>query len=124
VRDNRARARLKFVLMKSGIGKFKEWVDEALAKLEPDERWVTLMKDLESEHVPTRPPGAQLPASRAGTFLHDNVSPQRQEGYSTVTIKLPLGDFTPTQGRRIADITRQYSGEELRTTVEQNLLLR
>ncbi len=124
VRDNRARARLKFVLMKSGIGKFKEWVDEALAKLEPDERWVTLMKDLESEHVPARPPGAQLPASRAGTFLHDNVSPQRQEGYSTVTIKLPLGDFTPTQGRRIADITRQYSGEELRTTVEQNLLLR
>lgn len=124
VRDNRARARLKFVLMKSGIEQFKQWVEEALAKLEPDERWVTLMQDLENDCAPSRPPGAPLPTSRPGTFLHDNVSPQRQAGFCTITINLPLGDFTPAQGRRIADIARSYSGEDLRTTVEQNLLLR
>ncbi len=123
VRDNRARARLKFVLMKAGIEQFQEWVEEALSKLEPDERWVTLMDELESEHRPLRSPGGLLPQSEPGSFLHDNVSPQRQEGYSTITVHLPLGDFTPTQGRRIADIVRQYSGD-LRTTVEQNLLLR
>lgn len=124
VRENRARARLKFVLMKSGLEQFKAWVEEARAKLETDERWVTLMQNLESECAPSRAPGAPLPASRPGTFLHDNVRPQRQPGYCTITIQLPLGDFTPAQGRRIADIARTYSGEDLRTTVEQNLLLR
>lgn len=124
VRENRARARLKFVLMKSGLEQFKEWVKEARAKLETDPRWVTLMHNLESACAPSRGPGAPLPGSRPGTFLHDNVRPQRQTGYCTITIKLPLGDFTPAQGRKIAEIARTYSGEDLRTTVEQNLLLR
>jgi len=124
VRDNRARARLKFVLMKSGIEQFKEWVDEELAAIEPDERFVSLMHDLEEHYAPPRPPGAPLPLSRPGTFLYDNVQAQRQDGYSSVTIKLPLGDFTPAQGRGIADVARQYTGDDLRTTVEQNLLLR
>jgi sulfite reductase (ferredoxin) len=50
--------------------------------------------------------------------------PQRHPGYSTVTIKLPLGDFTPAQGRGIAALARRFTGETLRTTVEQNLVLR
>src|SRR5690606_25089059 len=111
-------------LMKSGIEQFKEWVDEELAAIEPDERFVSLMHDLEEHYAPPRPPGAPLPLSRPGTFLYDNVQAQRQDGYSSVTIKLPLGDFTPAQGRGIADVARQYTGDDLRTTVEQNLLLR
>lgn len=124
VRDNRARARLKFVLMKSGLEQFKAWVREAREKLPQDERWVTLMHGLESDGAPAGEFSAPLPTAQPGTFLFDNVRPQRQPGYCTVTIKLPLGDFTPTQGRKIADIARQYSREDLRTTVEQNLLLR
>jgi sulfite reductase (ferredoxin) len=52
------------------------------------------------------------------------VYPQRQLGYSAATIQLPLGDFTPQQARRVVALMRKYTGDTLRTTVEQNLLLR
>jgi sulfite reductase (ferredoxin) len=53
-----------------------------------------------------------------------NVYPQRQPGYVVVTVTLPLGDATSWQMRRLADIARRYVGDSVRTTVEQNLVLR
>ena len=41
-----------------------------------------------------------------------------------VTISLPIGDFTSSQARRIADLARKYCGDNIRTTVEQNLVFR
>jgi sulfite reductase (ferredoxin) len=49
---------------------------------------------------------------------------QRQSGYAVVMINLPLGDITSDQMRALADIARRYVGDNLRTTVEQNLALR
>jgi sulfite reductase (ferredoxin) len=37
---------------------------------------------------------------------------------------LPLGDLTSQQARLLADLARKYTGDAMRTTVEQNLLLR
>src|SRR5690606_30252284 len=70
-----------------------------------------------------RPAGDEAPVVDAH-FMRDNVEAQRHVGYSTVTINLPLGDLTPTQGRGIASIARRYCGDDFRTTVEQNILLR
>ncbi len=53
-----------------------------------------------------------------------NVRPQRQSGYYTVLLHLPLGDLTAPQMRRLADLARQYAGGVARTTVEQNMMLR
>jgi sulfite reductase (ferredoxin) len=39
-------------------------------------------------------------------------------------VTLPLGDLTPVQARAIADLSRRYSGDALRTTVAQNLMFR
>ena len=57
-------------------------------------------------------------------WYRTNVRPQRQEGYATAEITLPLGDFTSDQGRQIADLARKFTGDALRTTVEQNLMFR
>ena len=57
-------------------------------------------------------------------WLQANVYKQRQEGYATVTVALPLGDLTASQLRRLADIARDYVNETVRTTVEQNFVLR
>jgi sulfite reductase (ferredoxin) len=53
-----------------------------------------------------------------------NAYEQRQAGYATVTIALPLGDITAHQLRALADIARKYVRETVRSTVEQNLVLR
>jgi sulfite reductase (ferredoxin) len=53
-----------------------------------------------------------------------NIYWQRQPGYATVTVNLPLGDLSSEQAFQLADIARQYVGDTLRTTVEQNIVLR
>ena len=41
-----------------------------------------------------------------------------------VTVALPLGDITANQLRALADIARRFTNETIRTTVEQNIVLR
>ena len=50
--------------------------------------------------------------------------PQRQPGYAMAVVTLPLGDLTSEQGRALADIARRFTGDTMRTTADQNLLLR
>ena len=56
--------------------------------------------------------------------MKTNTRPQKQEGYAVVTIALPLGDITANQLRSLADIARRFTKETIRTTVEQNIVLR
>src|SRR5581483_5077745 len=57
-------------------------------------------------------------------FLETNTQPQRQEGFSTVEVKVRRGDLTPDQLRGLGEIMREYTGGYARTTVHQNLVLR
>ncbi|HMI70227.1 MAG TPA: hypothetical protein VK510_09555, partial [Solirubrobacteraceae bacterium] len=53
-----------------------------------------------------------------------NVIPQRQAGFSTVSVKVTRGDLTPEQFRGLAAIMREYTGGYARTSVQQNFVLR
>ena len=53
-----------------------------------------------------------------------NIWHQKQEGYATATITLPLGDITADQLRAVADIARRFTNGTIRTTVDQNIVLR
>ena len=57
-------------------------------------------------------------------FRAANVEPQRQEGFSTVQVKVTRGDLTPEQFRGLAQIMREFTGGYARTTVHQNFVLR
>src|SRR5947209_13583471 len=57
-------------------------------------------------------------------WLKFNTRPQRQPGYVTVNVALPLGDITANQLRSLADIVRRFTKETIRTTVEQNFVIR
>jgi sulfite reductase (ferredoxin) len=57
-------------------------------------------------------------------WAETNVYPQRQPGYNVVTVNLPLGDLSSEQAYQLADVARRYVGDAIRTTVEQNIILR
>jgi sulfite reductase beta subunit-like hemoprotein len=57
-------------------------------------------------------------------FAAANVVPQRQAGFSALTVKITRGDLTPEQYRGLAQIMRDFTGGYARTTVQQNLVLR
>jgi sulfite reductase beta subunit-like hemoprotein len=131
LRVNRARARIKVLIDKIGIDAFREMVEE---ELQGD--WVA-ERDFSIEHLklehdeeanaPAPPAVAASPngdRSEFDRFREANVAPQRQDGFSTVTVKVTRGDLTPEQLRGLAAIMRDHTGGYARTTVQQNLVLR
>ncbi|RMH38780.1 MAG: nitrite/sulfite reductase [Deltaproteobacteria bacterium] len=127
-KQNRARARLKFLVAKVGMDTFRKWVADERARLTPDPAWTGLLDDA-TAHIdgPLKPPSPLPPGPYPPGFdawRATNVAPQRQPGYSIATVRLPLGDATADQLRALADIARAYTGDTIRATVEQNLALR
>lgn len=127
-KKNRARARVKFLIAKLGIDEFKRLVLEERTKLPDDERWSSYIQGVEADvESPlkdgTALNGAAIPEDFAA-WRETNVYRQRQDGYAVVTVSLPLGDATAAQMRAIADIARLYCGDNIRATVEQNIVLR
>jgi sulfite reductase (ferredoxin) len=129
-KQNRSRARLKFLVGKLGLPEFRRLVKEERAILPFDERWSGYLADLNAHRdLPLKKgePLVQLRGMMPEKFLkwrETNVKPQKQAGYAIVTVTLPLGDFTADQGRALADISRRFTGDNIRTTVEQNILFR
>lgn len=131
LRANRARARIKFLIDKVGIEEFRRMVDEELQgdwvnerDFDPDP---LLFVDNEQAKAPSPPSdfgSANGDASEFAAFAASNVKAQRQEGFSTVEVKVTRGDLTPEQFRGLAQIMREFTGGYARTTVHQNFLLR
>jgi sulfite reductase (ferredoxin) len=126
-KKNRNRARIKFLIQDWGIEKFKEVVLEERKNLPADPRWTDYLKDAEQfQEAPLRP-GGEWPSWASEAFerwLRTNTRPQKQAGYVVVTVALPLGDITANQLRSMADIVRRFTKETVRTTVEQNFVIR
>ena len=126
-KKNRNRARIKFLLKDLGIDRFREliWAERKILPFDP--RWSDWVAHAEDySEAPSAPPGQW---SDEGTdaykeWVRLNTRPQPQQGYYVVTVALPLGDITPNQLRALADIVRRYTKETIRTTVEQNFVLR
>jgi sulfite reductase (ferredoxin) len=126
-KKNRSRARLKFLVQDLGIEKFKELVTEERKNLTPDPRWTDFVADAETFHeTPLRPAGKAplLGTESFQRWVKTNTRAQKQDGYTVVTITLPLGDITSRQLRSLADIARRFTKETIRSTVEQNIVLR
>lgn len=125
---NRGRARIKFLVDKWGIDAFREAVREERAKLPEDPQWIAYLADLPHyREAPLRDPAPleNPPADAAFVaWRTTNVQSQKQHGYVIATVKLPLGDATSWQMRQLADLARRHVGDNIRTTVEQNLVLR
>ena len=125
---NRARARIKFLVAQLGIEEFRRLVQEERRSLARDARWTAYLDDLSSAaEQPLKdgePLGAEPAASSFAAWSRSNVYRQRQPGYAVVTVSLPLGDITGDQLRGLADVARRFVGDTVRTTVEQNIVLR
>jgi sulfite reductase beta subunit-like hemoprotein len=131
LRVNRARARIKVLIDKIGIDAFREMVEEELQGEWVAERDFSLDGILyrhdEEAHLPAAQEDYASPNGDVrdfARFRETNVAPQRQEGFATVEVKVRRGDLTPEQLRGLGQIMRDYAGDDARTTVHQNLVLR
>ncbi|PYU24008.1 MAG: sulfite reductase [Acidobacteria bacterium] len=126
-KKNRSRARIKFLIQDLGIEKFRKLVLEERKNLPPDPRWTEYVESAAAfTEAPLKPAGNKplLGSTDFQRWLETNTRPQKQEGYSVITIALPLGDITANQLRALADVARRFTNETIRTTVEQNIVQR
>ena len=127
-KDIRSRARIKFLVAKLGIDEFRRLVLEERKVMPEDPRWMAYLPEVrkyqEKPLKKSMPLNGEERPEGFEQWYETNVYPQRQEGYVVATINLPLGDLSAWQTRRLADLARRFTGENVRITVEQNILFR
>jgi ferredoxin-nitrite reductase len=107
-RTNRKAARLKHLLEKMSL---PDYLAEVEKKLRSSLQRVALAE------TPTRWACQELPHSHIGDF------PQKQRELNYVGVALPVGQITPKQMLRVADLADSYGTGELRLTVWQNFII-
>lgn len=129
-KKNRAKARMKFLIEKLGFDEFKRLVEEERTKLLHDPMWKAHVEEEVGKYIdePLKQ-GSELAVPEDASpellrFLDVNVKPQKQPGYSTVEVFLPLGDITADQLRGLANLCRNHIKDTVRLTVSQNFLVR
>jgi sulfite reductase (ferredoxin) len=141
-RKNRNKARMKFVIEKLGFGEFKRRWEQAYTDMgyaRPNHEPIRLL-----EHA-DQPVPLIMPTSNRATYAalssngdpnghqHEtpfemwkrtNVVRQKQNGYATAAVKLFMGDLTSDQMLFVADLAERYSNGNIRTTINQNMVIR
>ncbi|MFO0662244.1 MAG: nitrite/sulfite reductase [Polyangiaceae bacterium] len=125
-RENKHRARLKYVLRAVGLDELRRLVDVEREKIRErgDAPVVLSATPLPSPPKREAPSPSLPPEPGYLTWLSSNVIEQSQEGYASVVIRLPLGDVTSEQLRVVADAAERFGDGTIWTSSQQNLLLR
>jgi sulfite reductase beta subunit-like hemoprotein len=135
-RQNKNKARLKFVVRERGF----DWVKEQIEKEYHD--ILTNGGIPMPATVPDGFGGFQSSPPPLGTgdllpvlgpnghshpeyerWLQTNIRPQKQTGYAIVTVKVAQGNLTGDQMRGLADISRNAGDGLIRVAVDQNIVL-
>jgi sulfite reductase (ferredoxin) len=122
-RKNRHKARLRFLIDKTGMEGFRKLYETEMAELRkspPPEIEVRALPERERAVIAREAP----PGEGFAGWREKNVSVQKQEGYRMVQIPLALGDIPADELERLADVVEQHGEGMTRTTQWQNLLMR
>ena len=109
-RGDRKKARLKHLLETWSLEKYLEETEKLLGY-----KLLRPPPDLKLE--------TQISKPETPPHTHVGVYPQKQAGLNYLGVAIPVGQITPKQMLRLADLADNYGSGELRLTVWQNLIL-
>lgn len=129
-RTNRHKARLKYLIDKIGLDVFLEYVESTKNVIYP-------ISENFTKNISTTPNPLILPDSNLNKFIipqqliadfevwkSTNLIQQKQKGYYAVYVRFPLGNTDSHKIRELSEIIKKYTSDDLRITINQNLLLR
>ncbi len=124
-RNNKAKARLKWAIDKIGPDKFLAEYRAEREKIRAEGGVPVVIPPQPTPPV-RRAPLAQVSSFEPGyeEWAADSVRPQKQSGFSSIVIRLVLGDITTVQLRGLAQLCQQFGEGEVRFTNDQNIVLR
>ncbi|SEL15419.1 HEPN domain-containing protein [Parapedobacter koreensis] len=124
-RNNRNKARFKFLIQKMGLEEVLRLIDE--------ERIANKTKsfaiDWDAVPQPAPPVVLQVAEEPIDQFRYEiwkktNVYSQKQVGFHSVYVKVPTGDLPTVNARKLIDGIQQHIADEIRITQNQGLLLK
>ncbi|MDP9035581.1 MAG: nitrite/sulfite reductase [Myxococcota bacterium] len=123
-RENKHRARLKYVLRKLGESTFRAKYAEQRAVVDAE-----AAAELKLPDRPRNQPAPPVPDTDGGkapgylAWRSASVVDQRQDGYAAVYVRLFLGDITSAQLRSLAQLLTRFGDGTVRLTIDQNILI-
>ena len=128
-RNSRHKARLKFLLAKLGLESFLQLVEQERLALPH----ASIPVKYEIEPTPLVPKSDKAVLNLHKELLTDpaylfwkrtNVFEQKQHGFFWVYLKVQNGNIRTPEARKLAQLIRQFSGGELRLTINQGALIK
>jgi sulfite reductase (ferredoxin) len=124
-RENRQRARLKYVRKKLGEQGFRDEYAKVRAEVDA-EAAAELALPPAANRAPSGPVVDDAPVARDGAYLSwrsTSIVDQKQDDYVAAYIRLDLGDITSEQMRALGAIANEIGDGTVRLTIDQNILL-
>jgi sulfite reductase (NADPH) hemoprotein beta-component len=119
-RENKARARIKYVRKKLGDEGFRAEYTRYRAEVDAEAKAELVMPE------PARDPSPPVAGAHADGYLawrSTSVVDTKRDGYAAVYIRLLLGDATSDELRAIGRLANEFGDGTVRLTIDQNLLL-
>lgn len=123
-RARRHKARMKYLLQDVGLDGFRALVEEQQQSLPYQTYPIDGTGANFSLPTPKLDKASDLTDDNFRTWRATNVIAQKQDGYFAVGIKLTNGDISSHKARLLADIIDQWAGDDIRLSIQQNILLR
>ncbi|HLT87109.1 MAG TPA: HEPN domain-containing protein [Sphingobacterium sp.] len=124
-RNNRNKARFKYVVQKLGLEEVLRLV-EIERKANKSKRFVIDKDKITQPEPPTTFTGTVEPldANAYEIWSKTNVFEQKQKGFYGVYVKVPTGDISTANARLLVAGIRDHVADDMRITQDQNLLLK
>lgn len=124
-RNNRNKARFKFLIQKVGLEEVLSLIEEERTALK-NKVYKIDRTLIEEPQPPTSSVEITEPQDRTGYALwkKTNVVAQKQKGYYAVYAKIPTGDISTDKTRKLVAGLRIHIADDIRITQGQNLLFK
>lgn len=126
-RNSRHKARMKYLIQKIGFEAFTELVNQEWKALKVKEFQVETTNvdaliELETFKLSNvhQPPTTEIYQQ----WLVTNVTPQKQQGFCTVFVRVPTGNISSETSRQLIECLEGYIGDDVRITINQGLVFR
>ncbi len=127
-REKRHKARMKFLLdEKRGLGLegYLKLVEEEKKANKTQKFFIDYDEpEFSKQSLTIADATTPVDETKYQNWLEQNVSEQKQNGFYSVKIKLPLGNISSDDARKFVDAIKGYVADDIRITVNQGILLR
>ena len=125
-RNNRNKARFKFLIQKIGLEEVLRLIGEETLANKSKTFWID-RDQIQIPEIPERADHQEIEINDLFNYekwLATNVFEQKQHGYFGVYVKVTTGDIPTGKARKFIDVIRGLVADEIRITQNQGLLLK